>query len=130
MAERSRDWFDQAQRNLESARWQAQGGFHEWSCFICQQAAGMAIKGVYHKLGGEAWGHSVAQLLEGLKEREAVSEDLIACGRALDRYYIPARYPNGWDTGSPKDYFTSEDADRALGCAEAILRFCQSLLAG
>lgn len=130
MAERSRDWFEQARRDLESARWQTQGGFHEWACFICQQAAEKAIKAAYHRFGGEAWGHSVALLLDGLQERRTVPDELVGCGRLLDRFYIPARYPNGWDTGSPKDYYTAEDADRALGCAEAILRFCEGLLAG
>ncbi|MDQ7857897.1 MAG: HEPN domain-containing protein [Armatimonadota bacterium] len=52
-----------------------------------------------------------------------------ACGRLLDRFYIPARYPSSWDRGSPKDYFTREDAGHALRCAESILRFCEGLLA-
>jgi HEPN domain-containing protein len=29
MAERSRDWIAQAKRDLETARWQLQGGFYE-----------------------------------------------------------------------------------------------------
>lgn len=98
--------------------------------FYLPAAAEKAIKAVYQKLGGEAWGHAVAALLEGMKERVQVPDDLPACGQLLDRFYIPARYPNSWDAGSPKDYYTSEDVERALGCAEAVLRFCQGLLAG
>lgn len=53
MAERSRDWMDQARRDLESARWQAQGGYYEWACFVAHQAAEKAIKAVYQRRGGD-----------------------------------------------------------------------------
>jgi HEPN domain-containing protein len=130
MPERSRDWIEQAARDLQGARWLAEGGFFEWTCFIAQQGAEKAVKAAYQKLGGDAWGHSVAMLLVGLRERAHVPEDLVACGRLLDRFYIPARYPNSWDEGSPKDYHSREDADHALRCGEEIVRFCQGLLAG
>ena len=130
MAERSRDWMAQAERDLQAARWQMEGGFYEWACFLCQQAAEKAVKAVFQRLGGEAMGHSVATLLRALGERTPVPEEVQGCGRLLDRFYIPARYPNSWDTGSPKDYYTREDAGGALRCAEEVLRFCHRLLAG
>lgn len=130
MPERSRDWIEQAARDLQGARWLAEGGFFEWACFIAQQGAEKAVKAAYQKLGGDAWGHSVAMLLVGLRERAHVAEDIVTCGRVLDRFYIPARYPNSWDEGSPKDYHSREDADHALRCCEEIVRFCQGLLAG
>ncbi len=130
MAERSADWIAQARRDLEAARWQGQGGFHEWACFTAQQAAEKAAKAVYARLGGAAWGHSVAELLLGLRERVEVPEELITCGRRLDRFYIPARYPNGWETGSPQQYYTQEDTERAVSDSEQVLRFCEGLLAG
>ncbi|MBI4276860.1 MAG: HEPN domain-containing protein [Armatimonadetes bacterium] len=129
MVERSKDWFEQAERDLQTARWLVDGGFHEWACFICQQAAEKAAKAVYQKLNGEAWGHAVAALLGGLEGRVHVSEAIIACGRMLDRFYIPARYPNSWERGGPKDYFARQDADDAIRCAEEILRFCRDFLA-
>lgn len=130
LAERSRDWLDQATRDLENARWEAKGGFHEWACFVAQQAADKAVKGVYQKLGGEAWGHSVAALLGGLKERTTVAPMLEDCGRQLDRFYVPARYPNGWERGAPKEYYSERDSTGAITCAESVLRFCHDLLAG
>lgn len=128
--QRSQDWYDQAARDVESARWQRQGGFHEWACFVAQQAAEKAVKAVYQKLGGEAWGHSVVGLLDGLRTRVSVGEDVGECGKALDRFYIPARDPNSWERGTPKEYHSGEDADGAIACAERILRFCHGLLAG
>lgn len=130
VADRSDDWYAQAERDLESARWQLEGEFHEWACFACQQAAEKALKGVYQKMGGEAWGHSVRDLLRGLADRVSVDDDLMDCGRRLDRHYVPARYPNGWESGSPMEYHTEEDARDAVRCAERILRFCHGLLAG
>lgn len=130
MAERSKDWMAQAHRDLESARWTAEGGFHKWACFVAQQGAEKAVKAIYSKLGGAAFGHSVAALLTGLRERVDVSEEIISAGRMLDRFYIPTRYPNGWESGSPYDYFTKDDSDDAIGRADDILRFCKGLLAG
>ncbi len=129
MASRHEDWFGQAERDLQSARWAMEGGFHEWACFICQQAAEKALKAVFQKLGGEAWGHSVSALLSGLSDRIQVTDEVAACARALDRFYIPARYPNSWERGSPKDYYTREDANDALNCGEAVLRLCRGILA-
>lgn len=130
MAERSRDWYDQAARDLENARWETQGGYHEWACFVAQQAAEKAAKAVYQKLGGEAWGHSVAGLLDGLRDRVSVGDEVGECGRVLDRFYIPARYPNSWERGTPGQYHSPEDAERAIACAETVLRFCHGILAG
>jgi HEPN domain-containing protein len=52
-----------------------------------------------------------------------------ASARVLDRFYIPARYPNGWAEGIPADYISEEDACNALSHSEKIIRFCDSLLA-
>ena len=130
MASRARDWFNQGQRDLEHARHDLKAGFHEWACFSSQQSAEKALKGTYQHLAGEAWGHSVKSLLEGLPADVSVTEELVDCGRTLDRFYIPTRYPNGFDDGKPADYYTATDSQQAIGCAEAILRFCEDCFSG
>ena len=50
-------------RVCEHARQDVSGGFHEWACFSAQQSAEKAVKAVFQKAGGDAWGHSVADLL-------------------------------------------------------------------
>jgi HEPN domain-containing protein len=130
MAERAGDWLAQARRDLENARYNAAGEFHEWACFAAQQGAEKALKAVYQHLGGEAWGHSVFHLLEGLAGHLAVTRELLQCGRELDRHYVPARYPNGWASGAPMEMFTEEDSRRAIACGDKILRHCEGLLAG
>lgn len=129
MPERSQDWFRQAKRDLESAKVLLKNGFFEWTCFIAQQASEKAVKAVYQKLGAEAWGHSVSDLLRGMKDMVGVSEDLLDKAKSLDRFYIPARYPNGWPSGIPAEYITKEDAQNAINDSEKILQFCEGLLA-
>jgi HEPN domain-containing protein len=104
-------------------------GFHEWACFISQQAAEKALKAVLQSWGAEAWGHAVLQLLAAVEERTEVAETLRNAARLLDRYYIPARCPNGYSSGKPGDYIVEEDASRATSGAEEIVRFCHGLLA-
>ena len=53
-------------------------------------------------------------------------EGLIEDPIHLDRFYIPTRYPNGFDTGSPKDYYTKKDAESACESARKIIEFCKS----
>ena len=129
MPERSADWFRQAEKDLENAWWETKGGFYEWACFSAQQAAEKALKAVYQKFGGTAWGHSILNLLKGLEEKISVPQELYASARKLDLYYLPARSPNGWEEGIPHDYYTEEEALHAIRSAEKILRFCKSLLA-
>ncbi len=129
MPERSKDWIKQAQRDLDSARAQYKDNFFEWACFIAQQAAEKAVKAVYQKLGAEAWGHSVMDLLKGIREKTEVSDELIDRGKQLDRFYIPARYPNGWVSGTPGEYITKKDAEDAIDNSEKIIQFCSGLLA-
>ncbi len=129
MADRSRDWIEQADRDLLSAKSQTQAGFYEWACFIAQQAAEKAVKSLLQRWGAEAWGHSTNDLLRAVAERTIVPDKITDAALVLDRYYIPARYPNGYAAGKPGDYIRKKDADDAIAGAEKILRFCHGLLA-
>jgi HEPN domain-containing protein len=129
MPERSTDWIGQAERDLSMAEQAANSGFPEWACFISQQAAEKALKAVFQKAGGTAWGHSVADLLRGLEKKYSIPDGLVKEGRSLDRWYVQARYPNGFPAGKPGDYVDSEDAEHAINGARRILQFCKGLLA-
>ena len=125
MAERSGDRLAQARRDLESAKSQRKEKFYEWACFISQQSAEKAIKAVMQKLGAETWGHVTSKLLEALEEMEGKVSGLRKTALFLDKFYIPARYPNGWGEGIPADFITKEDADSAIDNSEKILRYCE-----
>jgi HEPN domain-containing protein len=54
-----------------------------------------------------------------------VPEPLIRAAKRLDKHYLPTRYPHGFDSGAPKDYYTDEEADNAIEDAQAICDFCR-----
>ncbi len=55
--------MDQAEGDLKHALSDIEHGFYEWSCFSFQQTAEKAVKAVFQKMGAEAWGQSVSDLL-------------------------------------------------------------------
>ena len=126
--ERSKDWLDQAKRDLEHAHNDLDGGFYEWACFSAQQAAEKAVKAVFQKLGAVVWGHSVADLLLELKEGHDVPDELIDLALELDKAYIATRYPNAHPSGSPKVRYTKTEAERLIGHAQKIIEFCEGFL--
>ena len=126
MGNRYPDWFRQAEADLRHARNSLDDGDFEWSCFAAHQAAEKAIKAVFLKEGMDAWGHTLTALIGNLPSpSEPLPETLLNHARILDKYYIPTRYPNGFDSGAPTDYYTEEEAHNAIRLAEAILEFCR-----
>ena len=126
--ERSRDWIEQAKGDILHAKNDKEHGFYEWSCFSSQQAAEKAVKAVFQKMGAEAWGHSVSDLLYELSQKYEVPKELIDYALELDKVYIPARYPDAHPSGSPKNRYIEEEANRLLKYAQRIVQFCESLL--
>ena len=128
--ERSADWMDQAEGDLEHARNDLNCGFFDWACFSAQQSAEKGLKAVFQKQGAEAWGHSVADLLEELGKTQSLPEELKDIALELDKAYIPTRYPNAHPSGSPRKRYIRREAEKMVGHAEKIIWFCKSLLPG
>lgn len=125
MPSRHEDWLRQAKRDLEHARHALRDGDYEWACFAAQQGAEKAMKALYQKLGADAWGHSVSALLSNLPQGSGVTEELVEKGKELDKHYIPPRYPNSHPQGAPLDYYTRNEAERAIENGYAIVSFCE-----
>ena len=83
--ERSRDWMDQAQGDLKHTRGDIDGGYYNWACFSAQQAAEKALKAVFQKMGAEAWGYSVADLLLELFRSHKGPQALMDAAMELDK---------------------------------------------
>ncbi len=103
-----------------------ENGHYEWACFSAQQAAGKAVKALYESRNMEVWGHSISRMLRQLQNEISVPESLISKAKELDRHYIPTRYPNFHSEGTPMDYYSRVDADRAIEYAREIIEFCRS----
>lgn len=126
MVVRTKDWFRQAEKDLVHAKKDLSGKDFEWACFSSHQAAEKAVKALFQSLHIEVWGHSVSKMLENLPESLSVPRELIDKAKELDRHYIPTRYPNFHSEGAPMDYYTENDARRAIGYAEEIIGFVRS----
>ena len=128
MANRSGDWLAQAKRDLNHAIHARDDEDFEWSCFSAQQGAEKAAKAVFLYLHGESWGHSVFSLLRALNDKIEVPGQLIDAAKTLDKHYIPTRYPNGFDSGMPGEYYTKKDAQEAIENAQKIIEFCEGCI--
>lgn len=63
----------------------------------------------------------INQAEKDLKTAEELIED--------DKYYVPTRYPNSFESGSPYEYFTRRDAENGIVCSRRIIEFCKGILA-
>jgi len=129
MASRARDWFRQAEADLAHARHALEDSDYDWACFAAQQAAEKAAKAAHQALGQDAWGHSVTELLLALEPQvPAIDRAVLDAARALDKWYVATRYPNGLPSGAPTDYYTASEAARAIQDAEKVLEICRGVL--
>lgn len=58
-----------------------------------------------------------------------IADEIVKSAHQVDKFYIPARYPDGWASGMPGEYITKEDAESAVSNSGKIIQFCQSFLA-
>ena len=68
-------------------------------------------------------GHEGQLGIELAADRLGVDDELLDRGRALDKLYVPTRYPNGLPAGAPADCFTRAEAEDAIRHAEVALAF-------
>lgn len=127
MADRSKDWFAQAERDLEQAESSKREGRHEWACFAAHQAAEKAVKALHLYLKQEAWGHVVSRLLHELPL--TVPEELVEKAKVLDGFYIATRYANGHPEGAPFEHYGTIQSTDAIHYAGEILEFARSQMA-
>lgn len=126
MPRRVDDWLRQAEKDLRHAKNSVAAADYEWACFASQQAAEKSLKALYQSLGGESFGHSVLKMLKQMPSEVKPDKKLLKTAADLDKFYIPTRYPNGFDWGAPMDYFEMEDAQKAIKDAEEIIAYAKS----
>jgi len=97
------------------------------ACFIAQQVAEKALRAIAYFRGADlVKGHSVYLVCREL----GINGELEEQARLLDQFYIPTRYPDAQPAGAPFQYFSREQAERALGFAENFVGAADSSLGG
>lgn len=129
-------WRRQAQAALDLA-YSARTTTPSWSCFLAEQGAQLAVKGLLHAVEehANAWGHDLGPL-----ERRVAAvfgddwpSGLVEPAMRLGRHYLPARYPDAHPTGAPEERYTPGDAsaahDDAVALVEAVDAMAERLRA-
>lgn len=129
MPDRSRDWLNQAVRDLEQGRDSADSGRHEWACFAAHGAAEKAVTGMHLHQGRRVQGHAVARLLRELPPEVTLPDDMVDKAHVLDGFYVPTRYPNGHPEGAPFQHYGRLQSQEALCYASEIVAFARAQMA-
>ena len=126
--EEARRWLEAGRGDLDFARYAREGGFYAQACFHAQQAAEKAIKAVHFHDGARAViGHNLRHLISTLDPPREELSALLDGARELDLLYVPTRYPNGLDAGTPAEAFSDDQSDRAISIAEHIVEAASRL---
>lgn len=125
-------WKAAAERAQGAAGAQASAGYAEWSCFLYEQAAQLAVKGLLHGVGAGGWGHDLAALVAAADAAvgPAWPRGIAVAAERLSRFYLPTRYPDAVPGGVPGDRFTIDDVATAAADARAVFDAVDSAWAG
>jgi HEPN domain-containing protein len=119
-------WVAQAQDDLAAAELLAQHGRSAQACFLAQQVAEKALKGLLYYAGADVvLGHSVAQLCEHAAKVAPELGPRCPDWATLDQHYIPTRYPDALPGGIPAAAYTSAQATSAIALARDVVAAVQ-----
>lgn len=118
----ARRWFHQAKDDLEAAEVLVSARKHAQASFLAQQAGEKALKAVWIRLDLDPWGHSLGRLIRDLPApRKEQLANLLDTALALDKLYIPTRYPDSLADQTPAEAYTMPEARAAVEHAHTIL---------
>ena len=129
MSETAKHWLVFAQQDLRMAELALSEGIYNQTCFHAQQCAEKAIKGCLEQLGiAPPRSHLMADLLSRLPIDllNALENALLA----LDRFYIPTRYPDALPGTLADGLPGVRDAQEAISTARQALDRVEKLLSG
>lgn len=132
---RFKDWLNQSTEDLKAAEVSSENQHYEWACFQAQQSAEKALKALLLVMNVDAWGHGLVHLLKRWRDlssdtqkndqkvNEKEFQDYFEKCQELDRQYIQPRYPNGFASGYPAEYYNKNIANECINNARSILEF-------
>lgn len=127
-------WLEKARDDLRFAESVLNDTFYSHVCFICQQVAEKAIKGLIYSLQEdfstseikELRTHRLNKLLKLAQRRNlSMPSEIAESFRVLEQYYLPTRYP---DVPDPIGKYTKEIALDAFDRAKKIFEFVENYL--
>lgn len=122
-------WMNQAERDIDDARFNLSGGRYNVACFLAQQAAEKALKAyLLSRNVDDVWGHSITELCDDATKFDDRFRELRKTASLLDKYYIPTRHPDALPGGIPSEAFDENDAQRAIELANTVINFVMRLL--
>lgn len=122
-------WLIQAEDDLEASEaLQAAQKFAQAS-FFAQQAGEKALKAYWIRQDLDPWGHSLGRLVKDLPPAARLGlEGLLDTALALDKLYIPTRYPDALADLTPAEAYTRAEAATAAGHARRVIEVVRSHL--
>lgn len=112
----SERWWFTAKDDLDAAKILHEAGKYSHACFLSQQSAEKALKALWFSIDSDPWGHSIQKLVMDFPRKkmfQSVDEWLVNA-MYLDKFYIPARYPNGLPDLTPGQVYVSQDSEQAI----------------
>jgi HEPN domain-containing protein len=116
-------WYLQGAKDSKTAEKNARAGDFEICCFLFQQAAEKVLKAFLILQGERAvTGHSTAKLAQACQRYDQGYSALARPCAQLDVLYIPTRYPYALPEGTPFEFFTLEQAQKAADDFQEVYR--------
>jgi HEPN domain-containing protein len=121
-------WLTAAREARAAAKLQVGAALYHWACFLAEQAAQLALKGLLHGIGAGAWGHDLVELGGRLEQSISASlpTEIATALQRLSRHYSPTRYPDAYPAGAPSAHYSKQDAEQALSDVDVIFDFVNS----
>lgn len=120
---RAKDWLQYSQELKDIAELLIDKGRFSWSCFTSQQASAAALKAILASIDGSTFGDNLIALLREIKEQKEVPAEIKKACQNLNEYFKTSRDLERKPSGTPEQYFTLDDAKKALNETLAIIRY-------
>lgn len=125
MREETKNWWAQAQKDLESARTNLEVELYYVCAFLCQQAVEKAFKALYI-LKKKDMPDKTHNLLV-LAKIVGFPKQKFGLLRSLNPAFVTTRYPDAAN-GIPAEIFDREIAEDHLNKAEEVMNWIQKML--
>jgi len=119
-----KNWWEQAESDLNAAKNSISTKSFDWACFQAQQAVEKGLKSIYLKKFNVI--RKVHDLFFLGEKLELPSDILDKCIK-LNKVYVETRYPDAGDV-IPAKKFSKEDAAAFVNLAEEILSWLKKKL--